>query len=60
MDTFLERKVIFEYEAAGDITAREAREMRINVNVLEDYSLASNHHTLLFEFLERRKKANKN
>ncbi len=57
---YLERKVIFEYEAAGDITAREAREMRINVNVLEDYSLASNHHTLLFEFLERRKKANKN
>ncbi|RZI49766.1 cation:proton antiporter [Lactococcus kimchii] len=52
---YLERKIIFEYELAGHLTAREAREMRVNVNVLEDYTLASNHHTLLFEFLERRK-----
>ncbi len=53
---YLERKVIFEYEAAGQLTAREARLMRQNVNVLEDYSMANNHHTLLFDFLEKRKK----
>jgi CPA1 family monovalent cation:H+ antiporter len=52
---YLERKVIFEYETNGQLTARGAKNMRLNVNVLEDYSLASNHHTLLFDFLERRK-----
>lgn len=53
---YLERKIIFEYEAAGQLTAREARLLRQNVNVLEDYSMESNHHTLLFNFLEKRKK----
>ncbi|MDU1630184.1 MAG: cation:proton antiporter, partial [Lactococcus lactis] len=55
---YLERKVIFEHELSGEITAREAKDMRLNVNILEDYSLASNHHTLLFDFLERRKNKN--
>ncbi|MDN5446872.1 MAG: sodium:proton antiporter, partial [Lactococcus lactis] len=55
---YLERKVIFEHELSGAITAREAKDMRLNVNILEDYSLASNHHTLLFDFLERRKNKN--
>ncbi|MFC4651373.1 cation:proton antiporter [Lactococcus nasutitermitis] len=53
---YLERKVIFEYESAGEITAREARLLRQNVNVLEDYSMANDHRTLLFDFLEKRKK----
>ncbi|AYG01795.1 cation:proton antiporter [Lactococcus allomyrinae] len=53
---YLERKVIFEYESSGQLTAREAKDMRLNVNVLEDYTLASNQRSLLFDFLERRKK----
>ena len=34
---YLERKIIFEYEAQHLITAKQARRMRQNVNELESY-----------------------
>lgn len=53
---YLERKFIFEYEAQGLLTAREAQVMRRNVNALEDYSMNENHSNLLYDFLEYRPK----
>ena len=53
---YLERKTIFEYESRGELTIGEAKVLRQNVNTLEDYSLASNHHTLLYDFIEKRRK----
>lgn len=53
---YLERKYIFEYEAQGLLTAREAKVMRKNVNTLEDYSMNENHSNLLYDFLEYRPK----
>lgn len=53
---YLERKSIFEYEMAGNLTPKEARLLRQNVNVLEDFSMNSNHHTLFSGFIEKRKK----
>ncbi|MGO2925280.1 MAG: cation:proton antiporter [Pseudolactococcus laudensis] len=49
---YLERKLIFEYEAQGLLTAREAKVMRKNVNALENYSMNDNHSNLLYDFLE--------
>ena len=49
---YLERKLIFEYEAQGLLTAREAKVMRKNVNALENYSMTDNHSNLLYDFLE--------
>ena len=51
---YLERKIIAEYEDAGLITNRQARDMRKNVNTLEDYSMDENYSSLLYEFLEFR------
>ncbi|MDR0199966.1 MAG: sodium:proton antiporter [Streptococcaceae bacterium] len=48
---YLERKIIFEYEERGDLTAHEAQEMRQNVNVMEDYSLVGERPSLLIDFL---------
>lgn len=53
---YLERKSIFEYEARGDISKTEAKLLRQNVNVMEDYSLSSDHQTLLYDFLEQKRK----
>ncbi|WP_442774175.1 cation:proton antiporter [Lactococcus hircilactis] len=53
---YLERKSIFEYESAGQLSPKEAKLLRQNVNVLEDYSMESNHRTLFFNLLEKRKK----
>lgn len=53
---YLERKFIFEYEAQGLLTAREAQVMRKNVNALENYSMNDNHSNLLYDFLEYRPK----
>ena len=53
---YLERKTIFEYESRGELTIGEAKVLRQNVNTLEDYSHASNHHTLLYDFIEKRRK----
>lgn len=49
---YLERKLIFEYEAKGELTAREAQMMRKNVNALENYSMNDQHSNLLYDFLE--------
>lgn len=51
---YLERKVIFEYESNGLLTPREAKLLRQNVNTLEDYSMSSDHHTLLYDLIDRR------
>lgn len=53
---YLERKLIFEYEAEGLLTAREAKIMRKNVNALENYSMNENHSNLLYDFLEYKPK----
>jgi CPA1 family monovalent cation:H+ antiporter len=53
---YLERKLIFEYEAQGLLTARQAKVMRRNVNALEDYSMSDNHSNLLYDFLEYKPK----
>ena len=53
---YLERKLIFEYEAKGDLTAREAQMMRKNVNALENYSMNDQHSNLLYDFLEYKTK----
>ena len=53
---YLERKLIFEYEAKGDLTAREAQMMRKNVNALENYSMNDQHSNLLYDFLEYKAK----
>ena len=53
---YLERKFIFEYEAQGLLTAREAQVMRKNVNAQENYSMNDNHSNLLYDFLEYRPK----
>jgi len=44
---YLERKIIFEYEAQHLITAKQARRMRQNVNELESYSLIHEHRKLI-------------
>jgi len=53
---YLERKLIFEYEDKNQLTAIQAKSMRQNVNVMEDYAMSSSHQTLLMDFLQRRKK----
>lgn len=53
---YLERKSIFEYEAVGQLSSKEAKLLRQNVNTLEDYSMESNHRTLFFNLLEKKKK----
>lgn len=53
---YLERKLIFEYEAEGLLTARQAKAMRKNVNALEDYSMNESPSNLLYDFLEYRPK----
>lgn len=52
---YLERKAIFEYESRGELTFREAQDLRRDVNVMEDYSLAGEHSSLLTDFFNRRK-----
>ncbi|OFI47088.1 sodium:proton antiporter [Floricoccus penangensis] len=51
---YLERKLIAEYEARGEITSAKARQMRKNVNTLEDYSMNEEYSSLLYDFLEYR------
>ncbi|GFH42760.1 sodium:hydrogen antiporter [Lactococcus hodotermopsidis] len=53
---YLERKLIFEYEADGLLTARQAKAMRKTVNALEDYSMNDNQSNLLYDFLEYKPK----
>ena len=53
---YLERKFIFEFEAEGLLTARQAKIMRKNVNALENYSMNENHSNLLYDFLEYKPK----
>ena len=52
---YLERKLIFEYENSGELTSKEAQEMRQAVNVMEDYSIAGQQPSLLTDFLARRR-----
>lgn len=49
---YLERKLIFEYEAKGLFTKQEAKELRQNVNSLENYSLKENYSNLPYEFFD--------
>ena len=49
---YLERKIIFEYEAKHLITAKQARRMRQNVNELESYSLRESANTLPYDMIE--------
>jgi CPA1 family monovalent cation:H+ antiporter len=49
---YLERKIIFEHEAAGLISSKEARSMRQNVNALEDFSMTSPQSSFLYELLQ--------
>lgn len=49
---YLERKIIFEYEAQYLITAKQARRMRQNVNELESYSLRESANTLPYDMIE--------
>ena len=49
---YLERKIIFEYEAQHLITAKQARRMRQNVNELESYSLRESANTLPYDMIE--------
>ena len=49
---YLERKIIFEYEAQHLITAKQARRMRQNVNELESYSLRESANTLPYDLIE--------
>ena len=49
---YLERKIIFEYEAQHLITAKQARRMRQNVNELESYSLRESGNTLPYDLIE--------
>jgi CPA1 family monovalent cation:H+ antiporter len=49
---YLERKLIFEYEAKGLITKHAAKELRQNVNTLENYSLKDNYNNLPYEFFD--------
>lgn len=56
---YLERKVIFEYESAGQLTAAEAKQLRQTVNTLEDFSLASEHRSFIYDFLEFRRNKQK-
>jgi CPA1 family monovalent cation:H+ antiporter len=53
---YLERKLIYEYEAEGLLTAREAKIMRKNVNALEDYSMNAQQSSLFYDFLEYKPK----
>ena len=49
---YLERKIIFEYEAQHLITAKQSRRMRQNVNELESYSLRESANTLPYDMIE--------
>ena len=49
---YLERKIIFEYEAQHLITAKQASRMRQNVNELESYSLRESANTLPYDLIE--------
>ncbi|MCH4168037.1 MAG: sodium:proton antiporter [Streptococcaceae bacterium] len=49
---YLERKLIFEYEAKGSFTHLQAKELRQNVNELENYSLKDNYNNLPYEFFD--------
>ncbi|WP_276420528.1 cation:proton antiporter [Lactococcus garvieae] len=53
---YLERKVIFEYEHTGRIALNEAKKLRQTVNLLEEYALASDHRSFLYDLFEFRKK----
>lgn len=48
---YLERKIIFEYEAGHLITSKQARRMRKNVNELENYSLRESANTLPYDVI---------
>lgn len=53
---YLERKVIFEYEHTGRIALNEAKKLRQTVNLLEEYALASDHRSFLYDLFEFRKR----
>lgn len=57
---YLERKVIFEYEHTGRIALNEAKKLRQTVNLLEEYALASDHRSFLYDLFEFRKKEKEN
>ena len=48
---FLERKIIIEYEQAGRISSRYAKQLRKEVNTLENYSLKETSNTLIYDMI---------
>ena len=48
---YLERKVINEYEQAELISSRYAKQLRKEVNTLEDYSLKETSNTLTYDMI---------
>lgn len=48
---FLERKIIIEYEQSGRISSRYAKQLRKEVNTLENYSLKETSNTLIYDMI---------
>ena len=48
---FLERKIIIEYEQAGRISSRYAKQLRKEVNTLENYTLKETSNTLIYDMI---------
>ncbi|KYP18125.1 cation:proton antiporter [Streptococcus parauberis] len=51
---YLERQTIHEFEVAGHITAREAQQLRDEVNELESYSLRDNSPNFVYDIINYR------
>ncbi|EKF52168.1 cation:proton antiporter [Lactococcus garvieae] len=56
---YLERKVIFDYEHTGRIELSEAKKLRQTVNLLEEYALASDHRSFIYDLMEFRRNKRK-
>ncbi len=47
----MERKIIIEYEQAGRISSRYAKQLRKEVNTLENYTLKETSNTLIYDMI---------
>ncbi|MGI1768474.1 cation:proton antiporter [Streptococcus uberis] len=53
---YLERRTIHEFEQMGDITAKEAQQLRDQVNELESYSLRESSPNFAYDLIKYRQK----